>query len=227
MSPAECFGSPISLKKEESPMKNTHAGKITTQILSVILCAAALLLLCCYFQPYFTITREYNKYLDKEVPLPDHYTLVDVIWCNTKPQADGKMTVGTDFSVTIIRKHFEAKYGNFVFNDYVTNLVLNFIFAIALVVTAIWFAANEFRKFPSMTSAIFTHICGMACGLFGLLGFGNNAMLDLGVEKFMYIRSILLILSIVVLVLSIVRFVIWLLTTLQLHKEKKARLALL
>lgn len=208
-------------------MKNTHAGKITTQILSVILCAVTLVLLCCYFQPYFTITREYNKYLDKTVPLPDHYTLVDTIWCNTKPQEDGKMTVGTDFSVLIITKHFESLYGNFNINDYVTNLVLNFIFGIAVVVTAIWFAANEFRGFPSMISAIFTHICGLACGVFGILGFLNNAMLDLGVEKFMYIRTVMLILSFVVLAISAVRFVIWLLTTLQLHKEKKARLALL
>ena len=111
--------------------------------------------------------------------------------------------------------------------ELVTDIMRNFVFCIAVVVTAIWFAANEFRRFPSTVSAIFCHICGFACGLFGVLGYGDNAMLSLGVPEFMYIKLVMLILSVVVLVLTIARFVFWLLTTLQLRKERKARLALL
>ena len=207
-------------------MKNTHAGKVTTQILSVVLCAVALIMLCCYMHPFFSITDPYDKYVNPN-PKTDFYNLVDTIWGNTEKSEDGKVPVGDKFSVTIVRKDFEKQYGNFNINDYVTNLVLNFVFAIATVATAIWFAANEFRRFPSMVSAIFCHICGLACGLFGVLGFLNNAMLDHGVPEFMYIRTVLLILSFVTLALTAVRFVIWLLTTIQLHKERKARLALL
>lgn len=207
-------------------MKNTLAGKTTTQILSVVLCAVTLIMLCCCFHPYFMIQEAYDKYLTPN-PKTDYYNLVDVIWCNTKPQEDGKMTVGTDFSVTIISGFFKRQFDKFDFNTYVENIMLNFVFCVTVVVTAIWFAANEFRRFPSMVSAIFCHICGLACGLFGVLGYGNNAMLGQGVPEFMYIRTIMLVASIVVLVLTIARFVIWLLTTIQLHKERKARLALL
>ena len=207
-------------------MKNTLAGKVTTQILSVVLCAVAVFMLCCCFHSYFDITKPYHPILNKN-PKPAYYNLVDVMWCNTEPVEDGKMTVSTDFSVKIIRELFQEKYENFNFNAYVENIMLNFVFAIASVVTAIWFAANEFRRFPSMASAIFMHVCGLACGVFGLLGYTNNAMLGLGVEKFMYIQTLQMILSIVVLAISIARFVVWLLTTLQLHKERKARLALL
>ena len=207
-------------------MKNTHAGKVITQILSVVLCAVTLIMLCCCFHPYFSITEAYDKFLTPN-PKTDYYTLVDTIWCNTKPQEDGKMTVGTDFSVKIIREYFESKFGNFNFNDYVTNIMLNFVFAVATVVTALWFASNEYKRFPSMVSAIFCHICGLACGLFGVLGYVDNAMLGQGVPEFKYIQTIQMILSFVVLVISIARFVIWLLTAIQLHKERKARLALL
>jgi hypothetical protein len=207
-------------------MKNTHAGKLITQILSVVLCVVTLIMLCCTFHPYFSITKAYHFILNPN-PETDYYTLVDVMWCNTKPQEDGKMTVGTDFSVKIIREYFESLYDQFDFNKYVTNIMLNFVFAIATVVTALWFAANEFRRFPSMISAIFAHICGFACGLCGLLGYGDNAMLNLAVPEFLYIKSLMLILSIVALAIVAVRFVIWLLTTLQLRKERKARLALL
>ena len=207
-------------------MKNTYAGKLTTQILSVVLCAVTLIMLCCCFHPYFMIQDAYDRYLNPN-PKSDYYNLVDVIWCNTKPQEDGKMTVTTDFSVKIIREYFRSKYDQFDFNKYVTDIMLNFVFCIAVVVTAIWFAVNEFRRFPSTVSAVFCHICGFACGLFGVLGYGDNAMLSLGVPEFMYIKLVMLILSVVVLVLTIARFVFWLLTTLQLRKERKARLALL
>ena len=207
-------------------MKNTQAGKVITQILSVVLCAVTLIMLCCCFHPYFSITEPYDKFLTPN-PKTDYYTLVDTIWCNTKPQEDGKMNVVTEFSVRLIRESFEKQFDSFNFNDYVTNIMLNFVFAIATVVTALWFASNEYKRFPSMTSAIFTHICGLACGLFGVMGYMNNAMLGLGVPEFLYIQTIQMILSFVVLAVSVARFVIWLLTTLQLHKERKARLALL
>ena len=78
-----------------------------------------------------------------------------------------------------------------------------------------------------MTSAIFTHICGLLAGVFTILGYLSNDMLDLGIPAFMYVRTVIIIAGAAVLVIAIVRFVIWLLTTIQLAKERAARLALL
>ena len=191
-------------------MKNTLNGKMLTQVLSVALCAVALILLAATLCPYYTIAEPYHFILNPN-PVTDHYTLVDVMWLDTK----------------VITTFFENQYSNFDINNYVTNMVLSFIFLLATVVTSLWFASNEYKHFPSMTSAVFTHICGLLAGVFSLLGYLSNDMLDLGVADFMYVRTIIIIASALVLVLSIVRFVIWLLTTIQLGKERAARLALL
>ena len=191
-------------------MKNTLNGKMLTQVLSVVLCAVALILLAATLCPYYTIAEPYHFILNPN-PVTDHYTLVDVMWLDTE----------------VITTFFENQYSNFDINNYVTNMVLSFIFLLATVATSLWYASNEYRHYPSMTSAIMTHICGVLAGVFSLLGYLSNDMLDLGIADFMYVRTIIIIAGAAVLVLAIVRFVVWLLTTIQLGKERAARLALL
>lgn len=191
-------------------MKNTQTGKMLTQILSVLLCAVILIMLGCTLCPYYTIAEPYHFILNPN-PVTDHYTLVDTMWVNTP----------------IITTNFEDQYKNFDINDYVTNMVLSFIFALAAVITSIVFAKDEYKKYPSMTSGILMHISAILCAVFSILGYLNNAMLDLGVAAFMYVRVIIIACSFAILALTIARFVIWLLTEIQLHKELKARLALL
>mgnify|MGYP006967417459 CR=1 FL=1 len=107
------------------------------------------------------------------------------------------------------------------------SIILSFVFGVATVITCIWHFANEFRKFPCMTSGVFTNICGILWALFSLLGYLNNAMLDAGVPAFMGVRTVIIALTIAGTVLVVIRFVMWLLTELQVSKERKARLALL
>lgn len=191
-------------------MKNTHLGKTTTQILSVLLCASIALMIACCFAPYYTITEPYHYILNLN-PMPDHYSLIDLMWTDTK----------------VINTDFVNAYEGFSINDYVTNMVLSFVFGVATIATSIWFAANELRRFPSMTAGVFTHICAILYGLFSLMGYISNPMLDLGVPKFMVIRPLIIVLIIIATVLAVARLVIWILTEVQLHKEKQARLALL
>ena len=189
-------------------MKNSLKGKMLTQVFSVVLCAFALILLAATLCPYYTIAEPYHFILNPN-PVTDHYTLVDVMWLNTK----------------VITTEFENRFSNFDINNYVTNMVLSFIFLVATVVTSIWYAYNEYKHYPSMTSGIFTHLCGFLASLFTLLGYVNNAMLDYGVPVFSYIRLVIIICGVLVLLATIVRFVIWLLTTIQLNKELAERLA--
>lgn len=191
-------------------MKNTNLGKTITHVLGVLLSVSALLLFgyCC--APYFTIAEPYHYILNPN-PMPDHYSLMDVMWMETK----------------VITTYFTDMYSNFDINNYVTNMVLSFLFGIATVVTCIWHAANDFRKYPNMTSGIICQICGLLFGLFSLLAYPSNVMLDMGVAKFMTVRPVLIILSVVAMVLAVARFVIWLLTEIQVAKDRKARLALL
>lgn len=191
-------------------MKNTLNGKMLTQVFSVILCAVTLMLLAATLCPYYTIAEPYHFILNPN-PVADHYTLTDVMWLDTE----------------VITTFFEDQYANFDINNYVTNMVLSYIFLLATVVTSVWYAFNEYKHYPSMTSAIFTHICGLLAGVFSILGYLSNDMLDLGIPAFMYVRTIIIIAGAAVLVIAIVRFVIWLLTTIQLAKERAARLALL
>ena len=207
-------------------MKNTHLGKTLTQILSVLLCATVVIMIACCFHPYFSIEKPYHFILNPN-PKTDYYSLIDVMWCNTQPQDDGNMNVSTDFSVDIIRNHFEEQYSNFDFNKYITNMVLSFIFALATVATSVWFAFNEYKHYPSMTSGVFSHIAAFGYTLFGMLGYASNDMLSLSVPAFAYVRTLIVIVLAVGLLLTIARFVVWLLTTIQLAKERKARLALL
>lgn len=191
-------------------MKNTLNGKMLTQVFSVILCAVTLMLLAATLCPYYTIAEPYHFILNPN-PVADHYTLTDVMWLDTE----------------VITTFFEDQYANFDINNYVTNMVLSYIFLLATVVTSVWYAFNEYKHYPSMTSAIFTHICGLLAGVFSILGYLSNDMLDLGIPAFMYVRTVIIIAGAAVLVIAIVRFVIWLLTTIQLAKERAARLALL
>ena len=191
-------------------MKNTLNGKMLTQVFSVILCAVTLMLLAATLCPYYTIAEPYHFILNPN-PVADHYTLTDVMWLDTE----------------VITTFFEDQYANFDINNYVTSMVLSYIFLLATVATSVWYAFNEYKHYPSMTSAIFTHICGLLAGVFTLLGYLSNDMLDLGIPAFMYVRTIIIIAGAAVLVIAIVRFVIWLLTTIQLAKERAARLALL
>lgn len=210
-------------------MKNTVTGKTIMQILSVLLCAVIIIMITACFHPYFTISEMYSKFLNPN-PGMDHYSMVDVMWCNTDFSdfgEDNKFNPKRDFSTLVIRDNFEKKYEEFNYNDYVTAPVVGFLMAIATVATALWFARNEFKRYPSTTSAIFCHITGIACGAFTLVGYTDNAMLDLGVPKFMFIRQIIIICGAAVLVLSMIRLVIWILTAIQLRKERKARFALL
>ena len=215
-------------------MKNTLLGKTLTQSLSVVLCAAILIMIVCTFCPYFTVSEQYVKYVN-ENPQMKNYSLFEAMWCNVDysefdddmNRFNPSLNNSSDFSVYVIRLYFEEQYANFDFNKYITNMVISFVFAIAALATSIWFAANEYRKFPSLVSGIFAHICAIGCALFSMMGYMNNAMLSLGNPKFMYIRTVIVALIFAILVLAIVRFVVWLLTEIQLAKEKKARLALL
>lgn len=200
----------ISLKKEEPFMKNAHSGKIVTHILTVLMCVVILVMLACCFSPYYTISEPYHFILNPN-PMPDHYTLIDVMWTDTK----------------VVTTYFTEQYANFDINNYVINMVLSFIFGIGTVATCIWHLANEMRRYPCMVSGVFTNICSFGWVAFTLMGYLNNQMLDLGVEKFMPIRTTIIILTIVGAVVVAVRFVVWLLTEIMVSKERKARLALL
>lgn len=191
-------------------MKNTQTGKMLTQILSVLLCAVILIMLGATFCPYYTIAEPYHFILNPN-PVTDHYTLVDVMWTNTP----------------IITTYFENQYSNFDINNYVTSMVLSFVFALAALITSVVFAKDVYKKYPSMTSGVLMHISAVCCSIFSLMAYLSNDMLDLGISAFMYTRTIIIICSVAVTVLTIVRFVLWLLTEIQLHKELKARLALL
>lgn len=191
-------------------MKNTNLGKTICMILSVLLCVLVLAMfgLCC--APYYTISEPYHYILNPN-PMPSHYSLMDVMWMNT----------------SVINTYFSDMYSNFEINNYVTNMVLSFIFGLGTIVTSIWHAANEFRRYPSMASGIFVAICSVLWAVFSLLAYPMNVMLDMGVEKFMVIRPFIIIISIVGAVLALIRFVLWLLTEIQVSKQRKARLALL
>jgi len=191
-------------------MKNAHSGKTLTHIFTVLMCVVILLMIACCFSPYYTISEPYHFILNPN-PMPDHYSLMDVMWTNTK----------------VITTFFKDQYSNFDINNYVTNMVLSFIFGIGTVATCVWHLANEMRRYPSMVSGIFTNVCGFGWAIFSLLGYLNNDMLDLGVPKFMGIRTTIIILSIVGTVIVAARFVIWLLTEIKVVKERNARLALL
>lgn len=191
-------------------MKNTNLGKTICMVLSVVLCALILVMFGCCCSPYYTISEPYHYVLNPN-PMPDHYTLMDVMWMDTK----------------VITTYFTDMYSNFDINDYVTNMVLSFIFGLGTIGTSIWHAANEMRRYPSMTSGVFVCICSVLWGVFSLLAYPMNIMLDMGVPVFMGIRPIIIIISAVGAVLAIARFVIWLLTEIEVAKQRKARLALL
>lgn len=191
-------------------MMKTHTGKTITHVLTILMCAVIIAMVGCCFNPYFTVAEPYHFILNPN-PTPDHYTLIDLMWLETP----------------LITEVFEEQYPGFDINLYVTNLVLSFIFGVATVITCIWHFANEFRKFPSMTSGIFTNICSICWAIFSLLGYLNNALLDAGVPEFMGVRTIIIALTIAGTALVAIRFVVWLLTEIQVSKERKARLALL
>lgn len=191
-------------------MKNAHAGKTVTHILTVLICAVILVMIGCCFSPYYTISEPYHFILNPN-PMPDHYSLIDVMWTDTK----------------VVTTYFTEQYSNFDINDYVINMVLSFIFGVGTVATCVWHIANEMRRFPTLVSGIFTNICSFGWVAFSLMAYLNNAMLDLGVPKFMGIRTTIIILTIAGTVIVAARFVVWLLTEIQVSKERKARLALL
>ena len=191
-------------------MKNAHTGKTITHVLTILMCAVIIAMIGCCFNPYFTVAEPYHFILNPN-PTPDHYTLIDLMWLETP----------------LITDVFEEQYPGFDINLYVTNLVLSFVFGVATVITCIWHFANEFRKFPCMTSGVFTNICGILWALFSLLGYLSNALLDAGVPQFMGVRTIIIALSIAGTVIVAIRFVAWLLTEIQVSKERKARLDLL
>lgn len=192
-------------------MKNTNLGKTICMILSVLLCVLVLAMFGLCSAPYYTISEPYHYILNPN-PMPSHYSLMDVMWMQTN----------------VITTYFTDMYSNFEINDYVTNMVLSFIFGLGVIVTSIWHTANEFRRYPSMTSGIFVAICSILWGVFSLLAYPMNVMLDMGVDKFeAATRPFLIIISIVGTVLALIRFVFWLLTEIQVSKQRKARLALL
>lgn len=193
-------------------MKITHKGKITTQILSVVLCVLVLAMLACTMCPFFTITEVYNP-VTKPDPKTDHFSLTDIIWLRTQE---------------VIEYFTDGLHMSFPINMFVTNIVLSFIFALGTLATTIWHSANEYRRFPSITAGVFTHICGLACGILGVMGLNNNYLLiTYANPKFAFIRQVMLILCIVIAVVALARCVVWTLTEIKLYKEKKARLALL
>lgn len=191
-------------------MKNTKTGKLITRIFTVLACLLVIAMTVCYFFPYFTITKEANKYLDPN-PQPVDYTLIDLLWTNTK----------------VINEHFSKIYGNFDINNYVTYMVLSFVFGLATVVTSVWHTYNEIKRYPDMTSGVLTNIACVGWGVFSLLAYLQNDLLALGTPAFMGIRPVFTIFAIVATVVAVIRFVIWLLTEIQIAKDRKARLALL
>ena len=191
-------------------MKNAHSGKIVCHILTVLMAAIVLVMIACCFSPYYTISEPYHFILNPE-PVLDHYNLIDVMWTDTK----------------VVTTFFKEDYPNFDINYYVTNMVLSFIFALATVVTCIVHLANEMRRYPSMVSGVFTHICGLGWVIFTFMGYLNNEMLDMGVPAFMGIRPVLLGVSAVGAVIVLVRLAAWIRTEIMVSKERKARLALL
>ena len=191
-------------------MKNTKSGKLLTRILTALVCVLVVAMMVCFFFPYFTYAEEYHFILNPN-PVDRNYNLIDLMWLETKS----------------INEHFEGIYGNFEINNYVTTMVLSFICGLGMIVSSVWHTANEVRRYPDMTSGIITNICAVGWGVFGLLAFPQNDLLDLGNPAFMGIRSVIIILAIVGAVVAVVRFVIWLLTEIQIAKDRKARLALL
>lgn len=189
-------------------MKNINLGKTFTHLLSVLICATILVSFGCLCAPYYTITEPYHFVLNP-TPMPDHYSLMDVIWLETQ----------------VITTYFTDMYSNFNINDYVTCMAVSFLFGVGALYACFHHARNDFRRYPTMTSAIFTHICTICWALFALLAYPSNVMLDMGVEKFMGIRTVIIILSVIGAVLSVARFVIWLLTEIQITKERNERLA--
>ena len=191
-------------------MKNAHTGKIVTHMLTLALLSIVLVMLASCFSPYFTIAEPYHFILNPN-PTLDHYSLVDLMWMETK----------------VVTTFFTEQYPSFDINYYVTNMVLSFIFGLATVVTCLVHLSNEMRRFPSMVSGVFTHICGLLWALFTLLGYVSNEMLDLGIPAFMGIRSTIILLTIVGVVIYLIRLVVWVLTEIMVVKERNARLALL
>lgn len=189
-------------------MKNINLGKTLTHLLAVLICVTILVTFGCFCSPYYTITEPYHFVLNPN-PMPAHYSLMDVIWLDTQ----------------VVTTHFTDMYSNFNINDYVTNMALSFIFGLGTIASCIWYIINEFRRFPTFASGIITQVCSILWALFGLLAYPSNVMLDMGVEKFMGIRTVIVILTIVGAVLVVARFVIWLLTEIQISKERKERLA--
>ena len=189
-------------------MKNINLGKTITHILAILVCAVILVTFGCLCSPYYTISEPYHYVLNRN-PMPDHYTLMDVIWLDTK----------------VVTTHFTDLYSNFDINNYVTNMALSFIFGLGTIAACVWHAANDFRKYPNLVSGIFTQVCSLLWALFGLLAYPSNVLLDMGVEKFMVIRPVIVILTVVGAVLAVVRFVLWLLTEIEVSKQRKARLA--
>ena len=191
-------------------MKNTNLGKTICMIMSVLICLLILAMFGCCCSPYYTISEPYHYILNPN-PVPSHYSLMDVMWLKTN----------------VITTHFTEMYSNFEINNYVTNMALSFIFGLAMLATTVWHSANEMRRYPSMTSGVFVAICSVLWALFSLLGYTNNQMLGLGVEKFSGILPVIVIISAVGAVLTLVRLVLWILTEIQVSKQRKARLALL
>lgn len=191
-------------------MKNTKTGKLIVRILTALISVAVIASFVCLFFPYFSISEEYH-YILRPNPQVLEYNLIDLMWTNTKA----------------ITAHFSGIYGNFDINDFVTLPVLSFLFGLGMIISSIWHTANEVRRYPDMSSGIVTNICCVFWGVFGLLGYLQNQLLSLGVAEYMYIRTVIIIILAVGTVLSIARFVVWLLTEIQIAKDRKARLALL
>ena len=189
-------------------MKNAHSSKIITLILTVMTCAVILLMIACCFAPYYTISEPYHFILNPN-PMPDHYSLNDVMWTDTK----------------VITTYFTEDFPSFDINYFVTNMVLSYILGLLTLVSCGFYIANEMRRFPSFVSGVFTCITSVLWALFSLLAYPSNAMLDLGVPKFMGIRSVIIVICIVGAVLAVVRTVCWIITEIKVSQERKARLA--
>lgn len=191
-------------------MKNAHSGKIITLILTVMTCAVILLMIACCFAPYFTISEPYHFILNPN-PMPDHYSLNDVMWTDTQ----------------VITTYFKEDFPSFDINYFVTNMVLSYILGLLTLVSCAFYITNEMRRFPSFVSGVFTCITSILWAVFSLLAYPSNAMLDMGVPKFMGIRSVIIVICIVGAVLAVVRTACWILTEIKVSQERKARLALL
>ena len=85
-------------------MKNTNLGKTICMILSVLLCVLVLAMFGCCCSPYYTISEPYHYVLNPN-PMPSHYTLMDVMWMDTK----------------VVTTYFTDMYSNFNINDYVNT----------------------------------------------------------------------------------------------------------